>query len=77
MTEYETYSSIHIYIYMNINNLTVKEKLQIIGSKIMKYKSEMAQAQMENDYETYKLKRGAIEMANQEFKRLAKQYKKT
>jgi len=61
---------------MTTENLTTKEKLQIIGAKITKYEIEMKQAERSGDYETYKLKRGAIEMAKQEFARLSRIYRK-
>lgn len=57
-----------------MNKLPIKEKLEIIGAKIGKMKLEMAEAQVNGNYETWRLKRSAIEIANQEFKRLAKQY---
>lgn len=60
----------------SIQNMTIKEKLQVIGAKIQKMKIEKKMAEASGDYELYRLKRGAIEIAQKEFLRLSKLYVK-
>ena len=56
--------------------MTIKEKLQIISSKIGMYEIRQQRAKATGDYHTYKTMRGAIYLAKKEFKRLSILYKK-
>jgi hypothetical protein len=57
-------------------NAETKETLQKIAAMIGKFEIEMEQARLIGDYETFKLKRGAAQMAKAEFYRLSKNHRK-
>jgi len=61
---------------MNSKTLSLKDKLQKIAAIIGKLEIEEQNARLSGNYEVYKLKRGAAQMARAEFSRLSKIYRK-